>query len=655
MKLPLVSITFMAPTIDEEIPLKLMRVQAQEKIEHSCTLKFPFALQTIPLILRALNARQYPDYPGKMRFLRGNEENERIIAQLRSLGLWEESPGGEEGGLIPKDVAQRVGQLLGEALLTPDVREALSWLYSTANEQGGKGEVLLSFDQKAAIVAALPWELTYDGLQPILMARGVSLNCVRAFRFDHPLSTVPEGKGERPLRMLTVAPWLSEEGRAFEELARLRIKVTLHDKPILIEMLPLATMSALYKRLDEGEQVDVIDFYGHGIFTEGSGKLRFDDGHGGRDDVEASKLTMLPKLPPLWVLHACQSGQTGMADPLAGVSAALSAGGVRVVVAMQLTIPMETATNIIIPTFYQALAAGENVQKAIASVRRKLYTTEGTKANWYLPVVYVQQNKITNVVDKPYYLFPKETEVPPNPFTGDGAYNDLKQFVGRKDVIDRLVDRLVGPVRQGGSNIAIVGAAGSGKSTMLSLIGKDLYKKIQPEPQVIWLSIQRSTKLVVVQATLARRLGNSKSRADDYQHLIEGKHIILLIDDVGMLDLGNRGLDIRLWLRGLSQQRNDYRVQLVTTSPRTPKEIFQQDEVFSEQFSPFHNVMADVLRLEEFMPEESQQLVKNALVGTPFQPEQFADIVAKRLTPRDLRAECQMRYDTLSKNYRSEE
>ena len=333
--------------------------------------------------------------------MRGNEENEGIIAQLRNLGLWEERPGGEEGGLIPKNVAQHVGQLLGEALLTSDVREALNWLYSAANEQRGRGEVLLSFDQKATIVAALPWELTYDGFQPILMARGVSLNCMRAFRFDHPLSTVPEREGERPLRILTIAPWLSEEGRAFEELARLRIEVTLRDKPVIIEMLPLATMSALYRRLDEGEQVDVIDFYGHGIFTEGSGKLRFDDGNGGRDDVEASKLAMLSKLPPLWVLHACQSGRTGIDDPLAGVSAALSAAGVRVVVAMQLTIPMKTATDIIAPTFYQALAEGENVQRAIASVRRKLYTTEGTSASWYLPVVYVQQNKITNVLDKP--------------------------------------------------------------------------------------------------------------------------------------------------------------------------------------------------------------------------------------------------------------
>lgn len=655
MTLPLVIITFTAPTRNVEIPLKLTRGQTQENIEYTCMPKLPFELQTIPLILRALNVRQYPDYPEKVRFFRGNEESEGVIAQLRSLELWEERPGREEGGVIPLNVAQRVGRLLGAALLTPDVRAALDWLYSAANEQGGKGEVLLSFDQKATMIAALPWELTYDGSQPILMTRGVSLNCVRAFLFDHPLPIQPERAEKKPLRILTIAPSLNEEGRAFEALARLRIKDMLRDKPIIIEMLPHATMSTLYKRLYEGEQVDVIDFYGHGIFTEGSGKLRFDDGNGGRDDIDAGKLAMLPNIPPLWVLHACQSGQTGIDDPLAGVSAALSAAGVRVVVSMQLTISMETATNIIAPTFYQALATGENVQRAIASVRRKLYTTEGTKANWYLPVVYVQQNKITNVLDKPYYLFPAATKVPPNPFTGDGAYNDLTQFVGRKESIDRLVDRLVGPVRQGGSNVAIVGPAGSGKSTMLSLISKELYKRIQPEPQVIWLSIQPSTKLLVVQATLARRLGNSKSKATDYQDLIEGKHVILLIDDVGMLDQGDRGLYIRLWLRELSQQRNYYRVQLVTTSPRTPKEIFQYDETFSDQFSPFHNVMTDILKLEAFMPEESRQLVKNALVGTPFQPDQFADIVEQLLTPRKLRTECQMRYDTLSENYRPEE
>src|SRR5207244_2548838 len=137
-----------------------------------------------------------------------------------------------ESGAVPADVHARVGRLLGSALLAiPGVKNCLDALYNEAIQVGG-GEIVLSFHPKAVPFAALPWEVAHSNLQPILLTKGVVLGCTRLITFNHPLPP-PHPAGQR-LRVLTIAPHarMDDTGRAFEQLARSRLRECLLNLPV---------------------------------------------------------------------------------------------------------------------------------------------------------------------------------------------------------------------------------------------------------------------------------------------------------------------------------------------------------------------------------------------------------------------------------------
>lgn len=616
---------------DEQVDLDLILSNTDTAIPGKLAL--PFRLAQVPLLLRALNARQYPDYPDRDRFFKADDERDQVIKDLKELGLWD---GDENSGTVAIDVHSRVGRLLGAALLANEnVRDIFNKLYDAAIKVR-EGEIVLDFGLTAGGLAALPWEVGYDNYQPLLLTKGVVLNCTRMIEFKHELPP-PRPIGER-LRVLTVAPaaHMHEIARAFEQLARSRMKEALKHSPVDIEALQGGTMEALYKRLTYGPTVDILDYYGHGILTEEGGALLFENPQGGVDPVLARRLAALPNLPPLIVLHACQSAQMVPDEPLASVAVTLSSAGARAVVATQLALRMTAATNEITPIFYQALASGQSVQRAVAYVRQKLYVEETDGASWYLPVLYLRQPH-----PKPYILLTRV--IPPNPFAGTGALTNPNSFVGCERIIERLWERL-----QAGGNLSIVGPSGSGKSTLLALIAHKAQERLNSKPKVVRLPLQRDEKPIGARLMLARLLGGPKARATDLIELLADNHIILLLDDFGQLNnKGDDGLNVRLWLRELSQDRTHKFIQLVAASLRPLHEIFKEDN--SPNYSPLHNVMRDIIELEPLNCDEARYFVTTNLAGTPFQPSDFADLIEKPIVPRELQEACRTRYDNLVK------
>lgn len=633
--LPTLTIYFGQSEGDNQFSLKV--VLSDTEVPVTCSLTPPFDLAYAPLVLRALNARQYPDYPGHERLFKPGDDRTQLVATLRALGLWSDTI-----DAVAADIHVRVGQMFGRALLADtSVEGYFNKLYDAAIQSGG-GEIVLCFDPSVTALATLPWEMTYKGLQPLLLTKGVVLNCTRVILFPHLL---PSSRpiGER-LRILTIAPrvQMDEAARTFEELARIRMRDALNGLAVEIEPLFLVTVEALSKRLERGPAVDVLDYYGHGTFTDEGGALVLDNGLGGRDQVTASRLAALPNLPPLIVLHACQSAQLDMNDPLTGIAVALSAAGVRAVMAMQLTTRMAATTNAIVPIFYQKLAEGKSVQKAIAIIRQMLYVAESDGASWYLPALYLRQPG-----NEPLVLRARSVHYPPNPFAGEGAFVDPTRFIGREEQVQRMWDRL-----DAGGNLSIVGPPGCGKSTMLALIAVELRKRMETRPRAIWLPLQPKMKPIAVELTLAHWLGGPKVKATDLTMLLEEQHLILLLDDLGLLDKGERGLEVRLLLRRLSQDRTRSVVQLVATSLRPLHEIFRKD--VSDDYSPLHNVMGDIIELREFTSDEGLRFIAKALEGTPLQLEYFKDLVVKPMVPRALREACRIRYDMLCQDKRSQ-
>src|SRR5438105_3056273 len=111
------------------------------------------------------------------------------------------------------------------------------------------GEIVLRFDVEAIALAALPWEVIHDGKQPMLLTRGVVLNCIRVINSKE--LPPPRVVGKR-LRVLTISPrvLMNDVENAFEQRARYRMQDGLYNLPIDFEFLTPASMEALHKRLD---------------------------------------------------------------------------------------------------------------------------------------------------------------------------------------------------------------------------------------------------------------------------------------------------------------------------------------------------------------------------------------------------------------------
>lgn len=633
---PILIIHFDLPDQQDQVQLTLAPSDTTQTVV--CSLQLPFPLAHVALVLRALNARQYPDYPTIERLFKPGEDRVPIVTQLLAMNLWE---GDEIRGFVAVDVHRRVGQILGNALLADvNARQCFNRFYEDA-QHAGWGELILRFTLAARAFAALPWEVAYDGTQPLLMRHGFVLSCTRTiFTEDESVTTEPLTAllaGKR-LHILTVSPrvQMNDIDRAFEKLARLLMgEIFQHIPEVEMEQLPQATMEALRQRLDQGPPVQVLDYFGHGTLTREGGALVMENAQGGRDEVPAYRLANLPNLPPVISLHACQSAQINSSEPLNALALSLSIAGVHSVLAMQLTIRTPAIANTAAPIFYRKLAEYQSVQQAVTAIRQALHSDEQEGVSWYVPVLYLRQVK-----PEPLYLLKRPIHCPANPFAKDKPTS----LIGRETEIRMLWQRL-----NASSNLSIVGPSGSGKTTLLHLI-KVERDKLASHPEVIWLPLEGWINPVDAQLRLARALGGERAKATDLPRLLQQRsHLIILIDDIGQLARRKSGLDVRLWLRQLTQYP-DTTIRLVTTSMKPLDEIFRADENETDLYSPFHHVMNNRITLAAFTKEEARQYIGETIKETPLTLQDFSHLFNKLWVPRDLKNACSELYDELCKN-----
>ena len=629
-EIPSVIFHFHQPMADERVKITLTTVSGENE---TALIKLPFPLTLVPLLLRALNARQYPDYQTHRRFFRLEDDRAKIVAALLSLNLWE---GSIESGMLPIDIHAQIGRILGASLFADHiVVRCLDTLYNVAIQDGG--EIIFKFDLDAMVLAALPWEVTHNNRQPLLLTRGKVLSCSRVTSILNPLPP-PRPQGER-LRVLALAPHAGFSKpifRDFEKRARQHLKDQLNGLAVDIEYLSPVTMVDLQERLDRGLPIDVLDYYGHGRFNDGTGALLLDGLQGTEDWVEASRLATLPNLPRMVMLHACQSAQEDIANPHASVAATLSYAGVQAVVAMQLTTRMTAATDAIVPTIYRKLATGWSIQRAVAAARQALYASEPDGASWYLPTLHLRLQELQELQAMRLIEVPP---LPPNPFAGMGALGNPTQIIGRKEQQRRMWERL----RRLG-NLTILGPALSGKTTLLNLIAVEARTHVAPDVVVISITLYEDIKRIEIERELVGMLGVGKSLP--LKRLLQGRHLIILLEDLGRLNRDNRGLDVRQWLRGLSQDRTRGVVQLVASSQRPLHDIFVEDRPVD--LSPLHEVMRDFIHVDAFTEIEARRFIASHLQDTPFREYDFEPLLKKSLMPGLLEIACRELYDTLS-------
>lgn len=241
-------------------------------------------------------------------------------------------------------LAKEMGARLYRAVLTPEIRGALSRSLDEAEREGAAGARIRLHLDDAPDLAVLPWELAFDPdprigrfialAEETPLVRYVRLpERVRPLQVTPPLSAlvvVSNPPDDRHVELDVEREWrLLEETLADQRAAGL-IEVT---------RLPRATLSALQDELQANDH-HILHYIGHGAFDmdHQDGLVVLEGERGGAHGVSAELLGALlhnEKTLRLVVLNACEGGRASPTDPYAGMAQTLVRTDVPAVVAMQ--------------------------------------------------------------------------------------------------------------------------------------------------------------------------------------------------------------------------------------------------------------------------------------------------------------------------------
>jgi hypothetical protein len=371
-------------------------------VRHS-RMALPYAVADLPLLLRALDVLQDPYYPlpwtgTQAAAFRFSAEEQ---ARLADHDLWDPT------GRVRIDAPRIVGRTLFRTLTSdPAAAQSLGTARDHAAALDRPLSLHLCFQPPAVQLAALPWELLWDDSPaPLAFSRFSGFYCQR--HLDLPQALPPPRPVGGALRVLVVSPQadIPPELRQIERAARRAVMEPLIEAGRLqVDEISPATRPALLHYLETAPPPDIVHYYGHGAYTGSSGALLLDAAEGQGAWTGAEAIVALFGHARLVLLHACQGALSLPEVPaqslplLTGIAPALSAAGVPLVVAMQLSVRTEAAT-IFGAALYQALAAGQSVPAAMAAGRRALFVSEDDQFSWFVPVLYVRSRRI-----EPAYL-----------------------------------------------------------------------------------------------------------------------------------------------------------------------------------------------------------------------------------------------------------
>ena len=161
--------------------------------------------------------------------------------------------------------------------------------------------------------------------------------------------------------------------------------------------------------------------------------------------------------------------------------------------------------------------------------------------------------------------FPWRTVAVQNPF-----YGQSPRLVGRTVELARIEEKL-----RGGNHCSIVGPSGSGKSLLLRKVWQNIPAWLGYQPQeVLLMPFRGITTLRELQETIVAHYGGQK--VSELRSLLRVKSLrLLLLDDLGGMDSGQRGLAMRRWLRGLDDL---CRTKLLMVSNEWLDVLFRKDD-----------------------------------------------------------------------------
>jgi hypothetical protein len=222
-------------------------------------------------------------------------------------------------------------------------------------------------------------------------------------------------------------------------------------------------------------------------------------------------------------------------------------------------------------------------------------------------------------------------------YTHNPFYGESQQLLGRTQEIQRIWGKL-----RAGNHCSIVGPHGSGKSRLLKELREQMWVQLGwPVQEVFSISLRGIIGLRELQEAVVVYLGGQK--ANELRSLLRYKPLrLLMLDDLGGMDPGKRGLDMRRWLRGLDDLCG---TKLLMVSNERLDILFRKDDPTRD--SPLAGLDPLPVQLAPLPSDVCRQIVQQRLAGTSFDVTQFADLLREPRQPKELLDMCVARYETL--------
>lgn len=302
---------------------------------------------------------------------------------------------------LSEESAVKVGVRLSKALFKGEVLEL--WGDCKGYSRSVNAALRIRLDlTRAPELAALPWEYLRlpDNSNFVGLDKDTTLvRYLRTADAVRPLKVIP------PLRILVLAampqdlPQLAinnEIDKIKEALAELS------GESVEVVVLPQATLESLKICLEQSQKDDqpfhIFHFIGHGAFDESKqkGVLLFEDEQ--RKSVAVGQDDLGRMLQPfrsdlrLIVLNACEGARLSVSDIYSSVAAKImQIAEIPAVIAMQFSIT-DSAAITFAEAFYEQLAEGENLERAVDAARLAVNKPGSVKAEWATPVFYLRAN-----------------------------------------------------------------------------------------------------------------------------------------------------------------------------------------------------------------------------------------------------------------------
>lgn len=193
-----------------------------------------------------------------------------------------------------------------------------------------------------------------------------------------------------------------------------------------------------------------------------------------------------------------------------------------------------------------------------------------------------------------------------------------------------------------GNHCSIVGPPGSGKTLLLKAIRPGLSSRIGCRPEeVSFVHFRGITRLVELQEVIVDHLGGTK--ANEWRRLLTYKPLrLLVLDDLGGMDPGARGREMRRWLRSLYDSVG---TKLLMVSNERLEVLFRDDDPSKD--STLNGLAGTPVELEPLPAEVCGKMVAQRLEGTGLDPASFSDLFTTPRQPRDLLHTAAARYEAL--------